>query len=142
VDRRLISLLQHDGRASFADLGVEVGLSTSAARTRVLRLLESGTVHVGARIHPGALGRVHVVGVGLTFAGDPAKAVETMTRLPEVVYFATSVGRYDAIATLSAHSADGVLQLIETVRAAPGVRSVSAWTHLRLIKELYDQRVG
>lgn len=139
VDRRLIALLQHDGRASFADLGAEVGLSTSAARTRVLRLLESGTLHVGARIHPGALGRAHVVGIGLTMAGDPAGAIEAMTRLPEVDYLATAVGRFDAIATLIAHSADGVLHLMERVRAIPGVRSLSAWTHLRLVKEFYDR---
>lgn len=139
LDRRLIELLQQAGRASFADLGAAVGLSTSAARTRVLRLLDSGTVHVGARLHPGALGRVHVAGAGLILAGDHSKAIDAMVHMSEVDYLATAVGRYDSVATLIAHSAEEMLGLMEALRALPGVRALETWTHLRLIKEFYDQ---
>ncbi|MCW2942407.1 MAG: Lrp/AsnC family transcriptional regulator [Actinomycetia bacterium] len=139
VDRRLLECLQHDGRASFAELGELVGLSTSAARTRVLRLLESGTVHVGARVHPGALGLAQVVGFGLTFDGRAQQAIAALRQMPEVDYLATAIGRCDAIGTVISHSAEGVLQLLETVRATPGVRTVESWTHLRLVKVSYDR---
>ncbi|HSN06673.1 MAG TPA: AsnC family protein, partial [Candidatus Angelobacter sp.] len=36
LDRRIIDLLQRDGRASYADLGEAVGLSPAGARLRVL----------------------------------------------------------------------------------------------------------
>jgi len=139
VDRRLLALLQRDGRTSFADLGEAVGLSTSAARTRVLRLQESGTVHVGARVHPGALGMAQVLGVALSFDARADEALETIRRMTQVDYLATAIGRCDAVCTIMNHSAEGVFQLLETIRAVPGVRSVESYTHLRLVRESYDR---
>jgi len=139
VDRRLLALLQRDGRTSFADLGEAVGLSTSAARTRVLRLLESGTVHVGARVHPGALGLAQVLGVALSFDGQADEALETIRQMAQVDYLATAVGRCDAVCTIVSHSAEGVFQLLESIRAVPGVRTVESHTHLRLVRESYDR---
>ena len=39
LDRRLIDLLRRDGRATFADMGLRVGLSASAVKRRVDRLV-------------------------------------------------------------------------------------------------------
>jgi DNA-binding Lrp family transcriptional regulator len=139
VDRMLLACLQHDGRTSFANLGESVGLSTSAARTRVLRLLDSGIIHVGARVHPGALGLAQIIGLGLTLDGRGQEAIETIRQMTEVDYLATAIGRCDAICTLMCHSPEGVLQTLETIRTTPGVRAVESWTHLKLVKEFYDR---
>ncbi|MEU5877032.1 Lrp/AsnC family transcriptional regulator [Spirillospora sp. NPDC047279] len=138
LDRGLLAELQRDGRASFADLGVAVGLSTSAARSRVLRLLESGAVHIGARVHPGALGSAQPVGFELTFAGHATEAVERIRGMEKVQFFATALGRCDAIGTAVGHSPEEVLAVLDEIRGTPGVRSAEAWTHLRVVKESYD----
>ncbi|MDT7663348.1 MAG: hypothetical protein QOD04_2904 [Pseudonocardiales bacterium] len=39
------------------------------------------------------------------------------------------------------HSAEGVFQLLETIRAVPGVRTVESYTHLRLVRESYDRQL-
>ena len=44
LDRKLIALLQHEGRRSFADLGRDVGLSTPAVKRRVDRLEAAGVI--------------------------------------------------------------------------------------------------
>jgi len=44
IDRRIVVLLARDGRMSYADLGREVGLSTSAAHQRVRRLEQRGVI--------------------------------------------------------------------------------------------------
>jgi Lrp/AsnC family leucine-responsive transcriptional regulator len=44
LDRHIVSLLAQDGRMSFADLGRQVGLSTSAVHQRVKRLEERGII--------------------------------------------------------------------------------------------------
>ncbi|MCI3921272.1 Lrp/AsnC family transcriptional regulator [Paenibacillus sp. TRM 82003] len=44
MDRKLISLLSVDGRASYTDLAKEVGLSRVAVQTRVNTLTEQGTI--------------------------------------------------------------------------------------------------
>jgi Lrp/AsnC family transcriptional regulator, leucine-responsive regulatory protein len=44
IDRKLISILQHNGRASYTDLAKEVGLSRVAVQTRINGLMENGTI--------------------------------------------------------------------------------------------------
>ncbi|WNQ10708.1 Lrp/AsnC family transcriptional regulator [Paenibacillus aurantius] len=44
IDRRLISLLNQNGRASYTDLAKEVGLSRVAVQTRIQALMENGTI--------------------------------------------------------------------------------------------------
>jgi Lrp/AsnC family leucine-responsive transcriptional regulator len=44
IDRKLISFLSQDGRASYTDLAKQVGLSRVAVQTRVSALVESGTI--------------------------------------------------------------------------------------------------
>lgn len=139
VDRALLKELQHDGRAGFAGLGSAVGLSASAARSRVVRLLECGALHIGARIQAGALGMARLCGFQLTLDGRAAQALAAVSGMTEVEYLASSIGRCDAIGTAVSHSAEGLLQFLEKVRATPGVRSVESWTHLRILKESYDR---
>lgn len=44
LDHHILTLLARDGRMSFADLGRQVGLSTSAVHQRVKRLEERGII--------------------------------------------------------------------------------------------------
>jgi Lrp/AsnC family leucine-responsive transcriptional regulator len=44
LDRHIVEVLAQDGRVSFADLGRQVGLSTSATHQRVKRLEERGII--------------------------------------------------------------------------------------------------
>lgn len=44
LDRHIVQVLAQDGRISFADLGRQVGLSTSAVHQRVKRLEERGVI--------------------------------------------------------------------------------------------------
>jgi Lrp/AsnC family leucine-responsive transcriptional regulator len=44
IDRKLISILQLNGRASYTDLAKEVGLSRVAVQTRINALMENGTI--------------------------------------------------------------------------------------------------
>ncbi|WP_326597789.1 Lrp/AsnC family transcriptional regulator [Streptomyces sp. NBC_01803] len=139
TDRVLLAELQRDGRAPFATLGEAVGLSPGAARTRVLRLLEAGAVHVGARVYPQALGLAHHTGFELTFGDGAETAVERIRTLDRVQYLATAIGRCDAVGTLTGYSAEDVFRSLEELRATPGVRTVESWTHLWVVKESYDR---
>ncbi|UOR00695.1 AsnC family transcriptional regulator [Leucobacter allii] len=56
IDEQLILLLERDGRMSYADLGVEVGLTPGGARARVKRLQERGVVRVIGVTSPGRWG--------------------------------------------------------------------------------------
>lgn len=57
-DRRILHLLQADGRMTNAALAEAVGLSASACHRRVARLEAAGIIEgYGARLDPGRLGR-------------------------------------------------------------------------------------
>jgi len=57
TDRRLLAVLQRDGRATNAALAARVGLSESACLRRMRRLEETGVIRgYGARIDAGAVG--------------------------------------------------------------------------------------
>jgi len=57
IDKKLLERIQTDGRASYAELGGEVGLSVSAVNERLKKLTAAGVV-IGweARVSPRSLG--------------------------------------------------------------------------------------
>ncbi|MFI5953642.1 Lrp/AsnC family transcriptional regulator [Cryptosporangium sp. NPDC051539] len=137
IDRGLLAHLRRDGRATFDSLAAGVGLSTSAARTRVLRLLDSGAVHVGARVSARAWGAPLLTGFEVTVGGDPGPVVAVLEEVPQIQYLATAVGRADVICTAVTYEADETLRLLDDVRGMPGVLGLEAWTHLDVLKEKY-----
>ncbi|WP_209859524.1 Lrp/AsnC family transcriptional regulator [Paenibacillus shirakamiensis] len=57
MDRKLITILNHNGRASYTDIAKEVGLSRVAVQMRVQALIENGTIERFACIlNPAHLG--------------------------------------------------------------------------------------
>ena len=60
IDRRIIAVLQAEGRISNLELAERIGLSPTPCSRRLKRLEESGVIAgYGARINPAALGLSH-----------------------------------------------------------------------------------
>lgn len=80
TDRRIIAILQTDGKLSYQDLGEAVGLSGPAAFQRV-RKLESGGVITGyhARVQPAAVGKPLVAFVQV-HPGPEAQSAQLLAR--------------------------------------------------------------
>ena len=58
LDRKIIGVLQHDGRISLSDLAEALPLSASATSDRLKRLLRDGVISgFGARVDAKAIGR-------------------------------------------------------------------------------------
>lgn len=137
-DRALLAHLRVDGRASFVELAAVSGLSSGAARARVLRLLELGVVHTGALVRISPLSRTHTVGFALALDGEAEPVARRIVELDAVDCLSTGLGWCNAIGTIRAGSPDDVFATLETLRALPGVRTVESWTHLRAVKEEHD----
>ncbi|MCU1608513.1 MAG: transcriptional regulator, AsnC family, partial [Pseudonocardiales bacterium] len=57
IDHRVVGCLLRDGRATYAEIGAEVGLSAPAAKRRVDRLRASGAIRgFTVVVDPSALG--------------------------------------------------------------------------------------
>jgi Lrp/AsnC family transcriptional regulator, leucine-responsive regulatory protein len=81
VDKQILQLLSRDGRLSFADIGRETGLSTSALHQRVKRLEQRGIIRgYTADIDPREVGLPITALVSLTPI-DPSAPDDTPERL-------------------------------------------------------------
>ncbi|MDE3720509.1 Lrp/AsnC family transcriptional regulator [Nocardiopsis sp. N85] len=135
LDWRLVRRLLRDGRASYADLARQVGLSQAAARSRVVRLLDSGVIHVTAIVEPTALGANEQLGFGLRCRGDAEALGAALANMSRVSFLASGFGRYDIVGTLTAPDRCRLVEALEALRGAPGVGHVETWEHLSIRKE-------
>src|SRR3989339_817756 len=76
LDSALLNILVKDGRASFADIARQLGVSLAAARARVQALMSSGVIELfGAVINPEKLGKVISTFVDIRVAPAALEAV-------------------------------------------------------------------
>ena len=135
LDWRLVRRLLKDGRASYADLARQVGLSQAAARSRVVRLLDSGVVHVTALVEPSAVGANEQLGFGLCCRGDADALGAALANMSRVSFLASGFGRYDVIGSITAPDRCRLVEALEAVRGTAGVGNVETWEYLRVRKE-------
>src|SRR5450830_2068132 len=88
-DRRILDLLQKDGRISMKDLGEQVGLSITPCIERVKRMERDGVITgYFARINPAAMGATLLVFVEITLNLKSGNMFEQfrreVLRIPEV----------------------------------------------------------
>ena len=140
-DIALMAELQTDGRLTFGELGRRTGRSASACRARVLRLLESGVMRIGAvRSRRSATSSV-LSGVGVMLSGegdDLASAEELLLGIPTVEFAARTLGRYGLIATIAARSLADYTDIVRRIRDHPSVHRVETWIHAFVWAERYE----
>lgn len=141
TDVNIISLLQEDGRASYADIAQKVGLSLSGCRTRVQRLLESGVMQIGAIKQRSDMTDDLLFGVGINAHGDSSDVTELLGAEPGLEFMARTVGRYDVIATLSFNSLRDFNKTISQLLSLPSVTYCEQWLHVQIARERYDRKL-
>ncbi|BBX38201.1 AsnC family transcriptional regulator [Mycolicibacterium mageritense DSM 44476 = CIP 104973] len=137
VDLALLRALQRDGRASYVDLAQAVGLSPAGARRRVVRLIESQVVRIGAVVRHSGQDRQSALGLGIRLTGTGDDVVTALAGMRSVIFLARTLGRFDLLATVRAFSAAQLVEILDAVRALPGVGVVDSWVHLDVVKESY-----
>lgn len=119
VDRKIIALLQGNAKLTFAEIGTEVGLSSSAIKRRVDRLEQDGViVGYGARIDPSALGD-GIEALIEVYCGDrvaPADVGRSLADLDQVVAAFTVSGEPDAVVRARVASIADLEKFVERLR--------------------------
>jgi Lrp/AsnC family transcriptional regulator for asnA, asnC and gidA len=136
-DLQLIAALQLNGRANYADLASEIGLSQAATRLRVNRLLDSGVVEVVAVTDPLTIGFTVQAMVGLIVDGDIETLSNTIEGRDYTVYVVLTAGRFDLLVEVLCTDNDHLLDVLNDLRTLDGVQSLEANTYLRLVKQTY-----
>lgn len=130
VDRRLLRILQADGRTSYATMAPEVGLSAPAVRLRVQRLVDAGILQVVGVTDPMALGFGVMAMVGIQTRGDVRAVADAVGALENVVYLVLTSGEHDLLAEVVCRSPDELLDVVnDRVRALDGVTATRVWQY-------------
>jgi Lrp/AsnC family transcriptional regulator, leucine-responsive regulatory protein len=124
VDRRIIALLRENAKRTFADIGADVGLSSTAVKRRVDRLHHDGViVGYGARIDPIALGEgiEALIEVYCAERVAPADVGQSLEGLEQVVSAFTVSGEADAVIRARTQSIGDMEKFVEHLRRDPNV---------------------
>lgn len=139
VAKRIIELLQIDGRASYAALAKEVGLSEAAVRQRVQRLLDQGVMQIVAVTDPLQVGFRRQAMIGLRTSGDLKAIGDAVAAIPEVDYVVTTAGSFDLLCEVVCEDDDHLLEVLTgRIRALDGVVSTETFVYLKLNKQHYN----
>jgi DNA-binding Lrp family transcriptional regulator len=137
LDRAIIRALVEDARATYAEIGTQVGLSAPAVKRRVDRLVATGAITgFSALVEPSVLGWTTEAYVELFCRGktSPAEIGMAVARHPEVVSACTVTGEADALLHIRATDVRDVERIIERIAAEPFVvRTKSAIVLSRLV---------
>ncbi len=139
TNKRIIELLQQDGRKPFVSIAAEVGLSEGAVRQRVQRLTETGVMQIVAVTDPLVVGFTRQAMIGIKTRGDVSPVADALCALPEVDYVVTTAGSFDVLAEVVCEGDAELLDLLMTrIRAIPGVTDTETFVYLKLNKQHYD----
>jgi DNA-binding Lrp family transcriptional regulator len=122
LDRLIVAALVNDARATYAEVGAQVGLSAPAVKRRVDRLRASGAITgFSARVDPSALGWTTEAYVELFCRGrtSPSQIAAAVGKHPEVIAACTVTGEADALLHIRAADMRHFEQVVERISAEP-----------------------
>lgn len=125
IDQRIVDCLLRDGRATYRQIGTQVGLSPPAAKRRVDRLRASGAIRgFTVLLDPAALGWRTEAYVEVYCQGtvSPQELRRSLHRVPEVISACTVSGAADALLHMVATDIPHLEEAMERVRAEPNVQ--------------------
>ncbi len=139
LDRKIIALLESNGRASNARIARDVGVSEGTVRRRLKRLIQDKIINVVALPDPGKLGYNSEAIIGVQVDPDQVDAVaEKLSALQHTRWVAVTTGTYDVFAWATLPTAEelGVF-LREKIGAIAGVRRTETFVNLGVTKREY-----
>ncbi|HLB06695.1 MAG TPA: Lrp/AsnC family transcriptional regulator [Alphaproteobacteria bacterium] len=139
LNQRIVSMLQEDGRASFATIARTLGVSEGTVRARVAQLRKANLIHFVAVVNPLALGYSAWAMIGLRVAPgtSPDKVACYYRERPEVVYVMRVAARFDLLVEVICSNPTELRDFLDAhCYGSPDVVSVEPMMGLGLYKSL------
>jgi Lrp/AsnC family transcriptional regulator for asnA, asnC and gidA len=133
---QLLLHLQKDGRKSFTELAVELGVSVGTVRNRVTRLIEDKTLQITGRVDPEKVG-FHAY-AQLLISVKPVNLVEEVAqkiaRLEEISFLAMTTGIYDLEANLLCRDTPHLSEVLLSIQKIEGVFETKTNMYFKVFK--------
>ncbi len=139
LDRKIIELLQINGRASNARIARDVGVSEGTVRRRLRRLVQDEIIRVVAVPDPEKMGLSTVALIGIQ--ADPNKlddVAEQLAALSETQYVSLTTGSFDLFIWVALPSSEELGNFLRhSVGVINGVRRTETFVNLVIVKKGY-----
>lgn len=138
IAKRIIELLQADGRLSYSAIAKKVGLSEAAVRHRVQKLIDGGVMQIVAVTDAMQMGFARQAMIGIKVAGNVREVAAELATMDQLDYIVITTGRFDILAELVAESDDELLDIVSgQISALEQVITTETFVYLRLEKQTY-----
>jgi DNA-binding Lrp family transcriptional regulator len=126
IDKKIISELQADGRATLQELAKSTGFTSMGTKKRLEKLLSKGIIKVSALVNPNAL-KLHpaIVMLEMESAEAMQELLNRFEECPRVIQIFKTVGGYNLVALVVAETQE-TLESISmekcSLRCSRGIR--------------------
>lgn len=139
LDRGILRQLEEDGRRAFREIARTLGTSEATVRARVKRMQDLEILRIVAFADPERLGN-HQLALAM-LSVEPHRhgdVVARLSKLPEISYVSTLLGRFDICAEIASSSNVELWEFLETqVNTIEGVRAVETLSIVHVHKLRY-----
>jgi Lrp/AsnC family leucine-responsive transcriptional regulator len=143
IDRKILDILQRNGRISITDLAQEVGLSATPCAERVRRMERDGVISgYHARVSPRALGKNLLVFLEIKLAAKSDEVFEKIRkelhRMPDVMECHLVSGDFDYLVKARLAEMNDYRRLLgEILQRLPGSAESRSYVVMEEIKETF-----
>jgi Lrp/AsnC family leucine-responsive transcriptional regulator len=144
VDRKLLTLLQRDGRITNVELSRRANLSQAATYERVRRLQQEGVIEgYTVKLNPAKLGLGLLVFVEVTLDQTSTAAFDefaaAVMRTPEVLECHMVAGGFDYLVKVRVRDMNAYRHFLgDTLVRLPGIRQTHTYTVMEEVKGTVD----
>ena len=128
--RRIIAMLQEDGRSPNTVIARDLGVSEATVRARIEALRTSGILQIVGLTDPGNMGFAVMAMIGVQASSELGPIAEEVSTWPETTYVVISAGSYDMLVEVVCRDNADLLRIAEQLRAVPGVRSTESFIYI------------
>lgn len=141
TDMNILRSLQADGRMAISDVAAATGISVSACRSRMNRLIETGAMRVSLVRQQSSDQGYLLVGMGLAVRNNPERVIELFTGLQNAEFIARTLGDFDIITTILVESPSKLVELLEQLDELDTIVNREVWLHMSIAFEKYQRTI-
>lgn len=130
TDKKLVSILQEDGRTSLSEIGKTLGMSHVAVSKRLDKLVKANLVKITAGINSESIDtKVLFLGLETESMEVSEKIRKKYAKCPRLLMFAPVTGTYNLFAMMIAEDTWSLESILGTcsMRTEPGIRKSETW---------------
>ncbi|NIR87304.1 Lrp/AsnC family transcriptional regulator [Candidatus Bathyarchaeota archaeon] len=127
IDINIIRALQKDARANFASIARDCDVSTDTISKRFRKMKKAGIIRgTTILLNPKSFGYECVASLGIDVSYPRSReVVESIRRMPEIVFCTTSMGSYDIFCIAVLKNVGRLSEVKDLIKGHPVVREVT-----------------